>query len=110
MTVLRTVWANLFHWEVEAGVKAEYTFCDDGLTRRVYIRPSVVQTFAKGDKVKISGIDGRANTYKDQTLGRIRTGGQFGLTQRLSGFADVGYTFGREYEAYDVQFGLNYSF
>lgn len=101
---------TLHYWEVEAGVKAEYTFCDDGLTRRVYIRPSVVQTFAKGDKVKISGIDGRANTYKDQTLGRIRTGGQFGLTQRLSGFADVGYTFGREYEAYDVQFGLNYSF
>ncbi|MCM1324235.1 MAG: autotransporter outer membrane beta-barrel domain-containing protein [Acetobacter sp.] len=100
----------LHYWEVEAGIKAEYTFCEDGLTRRVYVRPSVIQTFAKGDAVKISGIEGHTNTYKDQTLGRLRAGTQFGLTQKLSGFADVGYTFGKDYEAYDAQFGLNYSF
>lgn len=40
--------------------------------------------------------------------GKVIKGGEFGITSRLSGYTSGGYTFGTDYETYDILMGLNY--
>lgn len=80
------------------------------LYQRLYAKPSVIRTFSSGGKTRIAGMDGDFRSYKDRTLGRMEAGGEFGITSALSGYAAVGYTFGDEYSAYDLNAGLNYAF
>lgn len=99
----------LHYWEAELGVKLNYLGCCNGCSNRMYVKPSVVRTFSSGGKTKITGLDS-IESYKDRTLGRLELGGEFGITSRLSGYASGGYTFGSDYETYDVFMGLNYKF
>ena len=101
---------TLQYLEAELGIKFEYLFCNDGCTNRLYAKPSVIRTFSGGGKTQIAGMDGDIRSYKDRTLGRMEAGGEFGITSALSGYAAVGYTFGDEYSAYDLNAGLNYAF
>lgn len=96
--------------EVELGAKLEDLFCRDGCTNRLYAKPSVIQTFVKGGKTQITGVQNEVKSIKSQTLGRLEIGGEFGLSSSLSGYAAGGYTFGEDYSAYDVNLGLNYAF
>ena len=99
----------LHYWEAELGFKLNYLGCHKGCSNRMYVKPSVVRTFSSGGKTKITGLD-NVKSYKNRTLGRLELGGEFGITSRLSGYASGGYTFGSDYETYDVLMGLNYKF
>ena len=97
----------LHYWEAELGVKLNYLACHNGCSNRMYVKPSIIRTFSSGGKTKITGLD-NIKSYKDRTLGRLELGGEFGITSRLSGYTSGGYTFGTDYETYDILMGLNY--
>ncbi|MDO4184817.1 MAG: hypothetical protein Q4D11_06280, partial [Rhodospirillales bacterium] len=69
---------------------------------------SVIQTLTDDDSVIITGLS-KADTYHDQTLGRIEIGGRYGFTDALSAYAWANYTFGSYYDAYALGAGLNYA-
>lgn len=98
--------------EAEFGTKFEYQFCTNGCSNRVYVKPSVIRTFASGAHSRLLTKTGseKIKTYDDQTLGRAEFGGEFGISSRFSGYIRGGYTFGDDYNAYDAMFGLNYVF
>ena len=97
-------WDDIKHLEAELGAKLEKQFDN----AKVYVKPSVIRTFTNGDSVVISGMN-KANTYKDQTLGRVEIGGRYGFTDALSAYAWANYTFGSSYDAYALGAGLNYA-
>lgn len=101
---------DLMHYmEAELGLRLEHLFCTDGgQTAKVFVKPSVIQTYAMGDKTKISTLSS-INTYKNQTLGKMEIGAKFGLTPRFSAYTSAHYTFGSDYKAYGVDAGLSYS-
>ena len=101
---------DLMHYmEAELGLRIEHLFCaNDGQTAKVYIKPSVIQTYAMGDKTNISTLSS-INTYKNQTLGKMEIGAKFGLAPRVSAYTSAHYTFGSDYKAYGVDAGLTYS-
>ncbi|MCM1322719.1 MAG: autotransporter domain-containing protein [Acetobacter sp.] len=105
----KTVDFDLMHYvEAELGLRFEHLFCWDGWTSKVYAKPSVIQTYANGGKTKITGLK-QADTYKNQTLGKMEIGAKFGLTPALSAYTSANYTFGTEYQAYGVDAGLTYA-
>ena len=94
--------------ELEFGVKAEKTFeYGDGYAK-LFVKPSVVQTFGDGD-VRITSL-GSVSGLEDMTLGRVIVGGSTDFTKQLNGFADVGYTFGSDYRDLNFNLGVNYAF
>lgn len=94
--------------ELEFGVKAEKTFeYGDGYAK-LFVKPSVVQTFGDGD-VRITSL-GSVSGLEDMTLGRVIVGGSMDFTKQLNGFADVGYTFGSDYRDLNFNLGVNYAF
>lgn len=94
--------------ELEFGVKAEKTFeYGDGYAK-LFVKPSVVQTFGDGD-VRITSL-GSVSGLEDMTLGRVIVGGSMDFTKQLNGFADVGYTFGGDYRDLNFNLGVNYAF
>lgn len=74
---------NLNYFEAEAGIKLEKTFYYDEGTAKVYIRPSVIQTFGDSGDVRIDSLR-PTNSLRNQTLGRIELGGRYGFGNRLS--------------------------
>jgi outer membrane autotransporter protein len=94
--------------EVEAGVKLEKTVMLDEGRLKLYVKPSLVQTFVSGDQVNITGLE-KAVTYRDMTLGRAELGGRYALTKDLSAYGSVSYTFGSDYSASSFGLGINYS-
>jgi len=104
----KTVDFDLMHYmEAELGLRFEHLFCMEGWTSKVYVKPSVIQTYASGGRTKITGLK-QADTYENQTLGRMEIGAKFGLTPALSAYTSANYTFGSEYQAYGVDAGLTY--
>ena len=101
---------TMHYLEAALGLKLEYLFCRNGCTNKLYVKPSIIRTFSSGGKTMISGLDHKVRSYKDRTLARMEAGGEFGITSRMFGYAGAGYTFGDDYEAYDVNVGLNYAF
>ncbi len=101
---------TVHYLEAELGLKVQYNFCRRGCTNRVYIRPSVIQTFVKGGKTRITGLQNEIKSLKNETLGRVEVGGEFGLSNNWNGYAAAGYTAGEDYNAYDVNLGVNYQF
>jgi outer membrane autotransporter protein len=97
-------WEDIKHLEAELGAKLEKQFDN----AKVYIKPSVIQTITGDDKVTITGLS-KADTYHDQTLGRIEIGGRYGFTDALSAYAWANYTFGSSYDAIALGAGLNYA-
>ena len=97
-------WDDIKHLEAELGAKLEKQFDN----AKVYVKPSVIQTLTDDDSVIITGLS-KADTYHDQTLGRIEIGGRYGFTDALSAYAWANYTFGSSYDAYALGAGLNYA-
>ena len=56
-------WDDLKHVEAEAAVKLSQQFENV----KVYVKPSLIQTYTDGDSIKISGLN-KADTYHDQTM------------------------------------------
>lgn len=95
--------------EIELGAKLEkYLPMDNGIAK-VYVKPSVVQVISGGDKVAITSLD-KTSTYEDGTLGRMELGGRYAITDKLSTYGYINYTFGSDYDATSLGLGLNYSF
>ena len=97
-------WDDIKHLEAELGAKLEKQFDN----AKVYVKPSVIQTLTDDDSVVITGLN-KADTYHDQTLGRIEIGGRYGFTDALSAYAWTNYTFGSSYDAFGIGAGLNYA-
>jgi len=97
-------WSEIRHVEAEAGVRLEKQF-ERG---KIYIKPSIIRTLTGNDKVKITGM-GEADTYHDQTLGRIEVGGRYGFSDAFSGYAWGNYTFGSDYKATGAGAGVSYA-
>lgn len=94
--------------ELELGVKAEKTFEYGSGYGKLFVKPSVVQTFGDGD-VRLTSL-GNVSGLEDMTLGRVVAGGSLDLTRQLNGFANVGYTFGSDYRDLNFNLGVNYAF
>ena len=97
-------WDDLKHVEAEAAVKLSQQFEN----AKVYVKPSLIQTYTDGDSVKISGLN-KADTYHDQTLGRIEIGGNYGFTDSLNGYVWSNYTYGSSYDSTAAGLGINYA-
>ena len=100
---------NIHNVEAEVGVKVEKTFFRSRYVQagKLYIKPSIIQNFGKGD-VNITSLDS-VEGVENQTLIRGELGGSFNLGNGWSGFGGVGYTFGSDYNASDFNLGLNYN-
>lgn len=100
---------DLMHYiEAELGLRFEHLFCLRGWTAKVYAKPSVIQTYASGDSVQITGLDS-IGSYDNRTLGQMEIGAKFGLSHSLSVYTSAHYTFGSDYSGYGVDAGLNYA-
>lgn len=100
----------LHYFELELGLRIEHLFCMPGGTSKVYVKPSVIQTFAYGDEGRISGFrEDKFSTHKNQLLGRIEIGTKFNINEALAAYTSADYTIGSAYEAYGVNLGLNYA-
>ncbi len=100
---------DLMHYiEAELGLRFEHLFCLNGWTTKVYAKPSIIQTYASGDSVNISGLND-ISTYDNQLLGKMELGAKFGLSRTLSAYAAANYTFGSNYSGYGINAGLNYA-
>ena len=97
-------WDDIKHVEAEAAVKLSQQFEN----AKVYVKPSLIQTYTDGDSVKISGLN-KADTYHDQTLGRIEIGGNYGFTDSLNGYVWSNYTYGSSYDSIAAGLGINYA-
>lgn len=95
--------------EAELGLKLEYLYCRNGCSNSFYVKPSIIKTFSKNAKTKISSLDS-IKAYEDEVLGRVELGTIFGIANNLSGYATNRYTFGSDYKSYDINLGLNYKF
>lgn len=99
---------NLNYFEAEAGIKLEKTFYYDEGTAKVYIRPSVIQTFGDSGDIRIDSLR-PTDSLRNQTLGRIELGGRYGFGNRLSFYGWTHYTYGSSYDAAAFGIGLNYA-
>ncbi len=97
-------WSDVKHLEAEFGIKLEKQID----TAKIYVKPSVIHTLTDDDEVKISGY-GKADTYHDQTLGRIELGGRYGFSDAVSGYGWTNYTFGSGYDNIPLGAGLSYA-
>ncbi len=97
-------WSDVKHLEAEFGIKLEKQID----TAKIYVKPSVIHTLTDDDEVKISGY-GKADTYHDQTLGRIELGGRYGFSDAVSGYGWTNYTFGSGYDNITLGAGLSYA-
>ena len=100
---------NTAEIELEAGVKFEKSLLSDFEYNKIYFKPSLVQTIALDDKVKITGFNS-SETLKDRTLGRIEAGFTTNLNDKWSAFGSAGYTFGNGYQDTAINIGINYAF
>lgn len=98
-------WDDVKHLEAEIGARLDKQF-DQG---KIYVKPSVIQSFTNGDEVRVSGLSHKYDTYKDQTLGRIEVGGRYGFSDNWSGYGWANYTFGSSYSATAGGLGISYS-
>ena len=101
---------NVNNIEAEVGVKVEKTFFHDNKNHsisKIYVKPSIVQNFGKGD-VNITSLNS-VEGIENQTLIRGELGGSFNFGNGWSGFGAVGYTFGCDYDATDFNLGINYN-
>ena len=100
---------DLMHYlEAELGLRFEHLFCLNGATSKIYAKPSVIQTYASGNSVQITGLDS-IRSYDNQTLGQMEIGAKFGLSRSLSAYTSAHYTFGSDYSGYGFDAGLNYA-
>ena len=99
-----------YEWDDISNIEAELglNFTQNIGRSKVYVKPSVVQTFVNGNEVMITGLEA-IETADNQTLGRIEIGGRLGITDNLYGFGWANYTFSSDYNSASLGAGLNYS-
>ncbi len=94
--------------EFELGVKLGYAKYTQNGYYNVYVKPSIVQTINDGDEVEITDL-GTVDTLEDMTLGRVELGSTVGFNDNWSAYGWANHTFGSDYNATSVGFGLNYN-
>ena len=101
-------YGDVRHLEFEAGVKFEKSYISKYDYAKLYIKPSIIQTFGKGHVrvTSLQQVDGLDNT----TLGRIEVGGSMNFDSNWSGYANAFYTFGNDYTNVGANAGVNYAF
>ncbi|MBP3546976.1 MAG: autotransporter outer membrane beta-barrel domain-containing protein [Alphaproteobacteria bacterium] len=99
-----------YEWDDISNIEAELglNFTQNIGRSKVYVKPSVVQTFVNGNEVMITGLEA-IETADNQTLGRIEIGGRLGITDNLYGYGWANYTFSSDYNSASLGAGLNYS-
>ena len=99
-----------YEWDDVSNIEAELglNFAQNIGRSKVYVKPSVIQTFVNGNEVMITGLEA-VETADNQTLGRIEIGGRLGITDNLYGFGWANYTFSSDYNSASLGAGLNYS-
>ncbi len=95
--------------ELEAGVKFEKAWSLNEENAKFYVKPSIVQQFVAGDKIKQDDING-VDSLDDRTLGRVTGGVSYQLNDHLNVYGNAGYTFGDDYENISANIGLNWAF
>ena len=60
------------------------------------------------DEVEITNLQ-TIDTLEDITLGRVELGGTYGFNNNWSAYGWANHTFGSDYNATSVGFGLNYN-
>lgn len=104
----KTAKYDLMHvFEGELSVKLEKTFNQGYGYSKVYIKPSIVQSFVIGDSVNITGL-GKLDSYDNQTLGRVEVGGRIAVDSKLSIYGYANYTSGSDYSNVSAGLGVNY--
>lgn len=104
----KTAKYDLMHvFEGELSVKLEKTFNQGYGYSKVYIKPSIVQSFVIADGVNITEL-GELDSYDNQTLGRIEVGGRIAVDSKLSIYGYANYTSGNDYSNVSAGLGLNY--
>ena len=99
---------NVNNVELEAALKYEYQFNNEyQLPTTGYIKPSVIQTIAKGGEVKINEKE-YDDTIDNETLGRIEIGADAEIIKNFSIGAFGNYTFGSEYKAWGIGGNIRY--
>ena len=94
--------------EVKAGVKVSYDQFWQRNYSNVYIEPGIARTFTDGHEVEITEL-GKVKTAKNQTLGYVELGINYGLENSWSVYGTIDYMFGKDYEAVSVNAGTKYS-
>ena len=97
-------WDDIKHLEAELALSLERRFDN----AKLYIKPGIIQTLTEDDNVSISGLKD-IDTYKDSTLGRVEIGGNYNFNYNLSTYGWINYTYGSNYDATALGFGLSYS-
>lgn len=96
------------HTELETGLKLEkYLPTDNGIAK-IYIKPSVVQTFTSGDNLYVSG-QSDIKTYHDTMFGRLEAGGRYAVNEKVSLHGFAAYSFSSAYRAGSFGISLNYA-
>lgn len=98
---------TLHEFEGEAALKLEKTFDYGYGYGKIYLKPSILQTFAIGNSVTINGSKD-VDTSEDQTLGRIEIGGRYAIDSKMSLYGYINYTGGSDYENMATGIGFNY--
>ena len=91
----------------EAGIKAEKTFMYEYSKAKLYIKPSIIQTIGKGD-IQVSSLQA-TKALDNMTLGRLAVGGSLSLNNRWNAYASTGYTLGEDYQSWNIEGGLGYT-
>ena len=99
---------TISHTELEAGAKLQRSFDIGDSKGSLYLKPSIIQTIASNDEVRVTNID-PLKTHDDALLWRAEIGGQYSVTNDLSVHTFVNYTQGSNYEATSMGLGLSYS-
>ncbi len=99
-----------YEWDDVSNIEAELglNFTQNIGRSKVYVKPSIIQTFVNGNEVMITGLEA-VETADNQTLGRIEIGGRLGITDNLYGYGWANYTFSSDYNSASLGAGLNYS-
>lgn len=95
--------------EGELSLKLEKTYDYGYGYGKIYLKPSVIQTFVTGNSVAVNGLND-VDTYDNQTLGRIELGGRYAVDGHLSLYGYLNYTAGSDYDNASVGAGFNYRF
>lgn len=94
--------------EVKTGVKVSYDQFWQRNYSNVYIEPGIARTFTDGHEVEITEL-GKVKTAKNQTLGYVELGINYGFENSWSVYGTIDYMFGKDYEAVSVNAGTKYS-
>lgn len=99
---------DINYFEAEVGLKLEKAFYNDYTVSKVYIRPSVIQTFGNDATVRADNVLS-ADALDHNLYGKLEIGVKYGITENLSVYGGAYYMYGDDYDAQNINLGLTYS-